>query len=103
MTAIAALNRHGRRVPDDVAVVGYDDIALAVHYQPPLTTVRQPIDVAGQALIDALLAQIDGQRTPPVELPTQLVLRGTTKAESADTALGASKTLAKRSSTRRRE
>ena len=100
MTAIAALNRHGRRVPDDVAVVGYDDIALAVHYQPPLTTVRQPIDVAGQALIDALLAQIDGARTPPVELPTELVLRGTTRAELADTGPQASKPLVKRALTK---
>jgi DNA-binding LacI/PurR family transcriptional regulator len=99
MTAIAALGRHGRRVPDDVAVVGYDDIALAVHYQPPLTTVRQPIDAAGQALIDALLAQIDGERPLPVELPTQLVLRGTTRAESA-AAPRANKTLAKKALTK---
>jgi len=100
MTAIAALGRHGRRVPEDVAVVGYDDIALAVHYQPPLTTVRQPIDVAGQALIDALLAQIEGERTPPVELPTELVLRGTTKAESANIVSQATKPVAKKSSIR---
>jgi DNA-binding LacI/PurR family transcriptional regulator len=81
MTAIAALHRHGRRVPDDVAVVGYDDIALAVHYQPPLSTVRQPIEAAGEALIDALLAQLDGERPLPVELPTALVRRGSSKSE----------------------
>ena len=84
MTAIAALHRHGRRVPEDVAVVGYDDIALAVHYQPPLSTVRQPIEAAGQALIDALLAQLEGGRPLPVHLPTSLVLRGTTKPEQAE-------------------
>ena len=83
MTAIAALHRHGRRVPEDVAVVGYDDIALAVHYQPPLSTVRQPIEAAGQALIDALLAQLEGARPLPVALPTTLVQRGTTKPERA--------------------
>ncbi|MDC8785404.1 LacI family DNA-binding transcriptional regulator [Paucibacter sp. hw1] len=77
MTAISTLRRHGRRVPEDVAVIGYDDIALAVHYQPPLSTVRQSIDVAGEALVGALIAQLEGEGTLPVELPTELVLRQT--------------------------
>jgi len=79
MTAISALRRHGLRVPEDVAVVGYDDIALAVHYQPPLTTIRQPIEVAGQALVRALMAQLGGERVPPIELPTELVQRQTSR------------------------
>ena len=98
MTAIAALHRHGRRVPEDVAVVGYDDIALAVHYQPPLSTVRQPIEAAGQALIDALLAQLEGARPLPVALPTTLVQRGTTKPERAGAAAKAAQ-LARRNLT----
>ncbi|HJW11267.1 MAG TPA: LacI family DNA-binding transcriptional regulator [Albitalea sp.] len=82
LSAVAVINvlrRHGKRVPDDVAVVGYDDIPLAVHYQPPLTTVRQASDAAGKALIAALMAQIAGERPKPVELPTELVVRGTTR------------------------
>lgn len=78
ITAISVLRRHGKRVPEDVAVVGYDDIALAAHYQPPLSTIRQPIDAAGKALVQALVAQLDGERAKPIDLPTALMHRGTT-------------------------
>jgi DNA-binding LacI/PurR family transcriptional regulator len=78
MTAISTLRRHHKRVPEDVAVVGYDDISLAVHFQPPLTTIRQPIDLAGKALVEALIAQTSGAKPKPVELATELVRRGTT-------------------------
>ena len=75
MAAISALRRLGRAVPDDVAVVGYDDIALAEHFIPPLTTVRQPIGEAGRVLVDLLLAQLAGQRVASRQLGTQLVVR----------------------------
>lgn len=84
MAAISVLQRHGRRVPEDVAVVGYDDIPLAVHCRPPLTTVRQPTQLAGKALIDALMSQVAGERPKPVELPTELVVRGTTRPVPAN-------------------
>jgi DNA-binding LacI/PurR family transcriptional regulator len=74
--ALRVLRAAGRRVPDDVAVVGYDDIELAQHTEPSLTTVRQPI--AEQALImtELLLAQINGMPIgDPVVLPTELVPR----------------------------
>lgn len=60
--ALRALAARGRRVPDDVAVVGYDDLGLAELTDPPLTTVRQPtVEMAEQAT-RLLLEQIDGGR-----------------------------------------
>jgi DNA-binding LacI/PurR family transcriptional regulator len=75
MTAINTLRRHGVAVPEQVAVVGYDDIALAAHFHPPLTTVRQPIEAAGVMLVESLLAQLAGERVGPKLLPTELVVR----------------------------
>jgi len=75
MKAIYALRAHGRDVPGDVAVVGYDDIELAGYCHPPLTTVRQPRDVAARALVNALLARVDGQSAPSLQLPTDLAIR----------------------------
>lgn len=75
MTAIATLRRLGRPVPESVRVVGYDDIGLAAHAHPPLTTVRQPMADAGRALVDALLSTVAGERVAPVQLRTELVVR----------------------------
>lgn len=75
MNAIATLRRLGRRVPEDVRVVGYDDIELATNAHPPLSTVRQPMGDAGSALVDALLATMAGEVVPPMQLPTTLVVR----------------------------
>jgi len=83
MTAISALRRLDRRVPDDVLVVGYDDIPLASFFHPALSTVRQPIENAGEQLVESLLEQLAGR--PPVsrQLVTELVVR-----ESSSAALG---------------
>ncbi len=75
MTVIGALRQAGVRVPEDVRVVGYDDIALAAQFVPPLTTVRQPIDEAGQGLVRALLSQLAGERLQSIMLDTDLVVR----------------------------
>ena len=75
MTVISTLRRLGRSVPTDVRVAGYDDIELAQHFHPPLTTVRQPIAEAGQALIEQLLSQIGGAKAQPILLPTTLEVR----------------------------
>lgn len=56
------LREAGRRIPDDVALVGYDDSAIARHMEPPLTSVRQPIEEMGRAMIDLLLAEIADRR-----------------------------------------
>lgn len=57
--AIAAAEQLGLRVPEDVAIVGFDDIPFAVHMRPTLTTVRQPIHEMGQRAIELLLQVLD--------------------------------------------
>ena len=78
MTAINMLRRESIHVPHDVAVVGYDDIELASYVHPPLTTVRQPIDIAGRTLVELFIKIVEGENPSSVLLPTQLVVRGTT-------------------------
>jgi len=74
--ALRALHEAGRRVPDDVAVVGFDDIEMARYTEPPLTTVRQPIQQIGRELARHLLRQVAGEDVDPVVLlPTELVIR----------------------------
>ncbi|MFZ6815714.1 LacI family DNA-binding transcriptional regulator [Undibacterium sp. Rencai35W] len=80
MTAINTLREKGFQTPDDVAVVGYDDIELARYFHPPLTTVRQPIALAGQALVDALLVLADQRNATPQLLSTELIPRSSSRS-----------------------
>lgn len=73
--ALRALAAQGRAVPDDVAVVGFDDVADAADYRPPLTTVRQDFDALGAAAVAALVARIAGEAASPVILTPTLVRR----------------------------
>ena len=72
-----ALRESGRSVPDDVALVGFDDSAIARHMDPPLTSVRQPTEEMGRSMTRALLAVIAGGESerPGLVLPTELVER----------------------------
>src|SRR6476620_6640287 len=78
--AIRAVRRAGMRVPDDVSVVGFDDSALMNCTEPPLTTVRQPIEPMGRAAIDLLVGLIAGSAVTQDELlfEPELVVRGST-------------------------
>jgi DNA-binding LacI/PurR family transcriptional regulator len=75
--ALAELRALGRRVPQDVAVVGFEDSVLARHTNPPLTTVRQPVEEVGRTMAEILLSEIadHGARRQQVTLPTELVVR----------------------------
>jgi LacI family transcriptional regulator len=76
------LRAAGRTVPDDVAVVGFDDIAIAAHVRPALTTVRQPCREMGEAAATMLLDHLDGTPLPdaPEVIPTSLVIRDSAPA-----------------------
>lgn len=76
--AMQALKRAGRRIPEDVAVVGFDDMGAAAHTSPSLTTVRQPFYEMGRIAARLLLERMSGTPLPsqPVILPTELIVRG---------------------------
>lgn len=75
--ALRALRQAGLTVPDDVAVVGFDDMPHAVTADPPLTTVRQPIRRAGGIAVETLLGMLENGPEPPrrIVLPTELIVR----------------------------
>jgi len=73
--AIGALRAHGRRVPEDVAVVGYDDIALAAYASPPLTTIRQDGLLVGTLLARTLVQRLETGTDSNVTIPAELVVR----------------------------
>lgn len=72
---LTALERAGRRVPQDVAVGGFDDSPAALPARPELTTIRQPWDRISAEMVRVLLAQIGGEDPAAVILPTELVKR----------------------------
>ncbi|MFE5741833.1 LacI family DNA-binding transcriptional regulator [Streptomyces celluloflavus] len=76
--ALKAARRLGLRVPEDVSVTGFDDLALAVAVEPELTTVRLPAEEFGEAGMRALLAVLDGGPAAVPALPVELVARGST-------------------------
>ncbi|MEW2475588.1 LacI family DNA-binding transcriptional regulator [Micromonospora gifhornensis] len=74
--ALRTLREAGRRVPEDVAVIGFDDIETAAYTEPPLTTVRQPIVELGRQGTRLLLRLAAGEEVEPaLILPTELILR----------------------------
>jgi LacI family transcriptional regulator len=79
---ISVLQKHGVKVPEDVSVVGFDDLPAASQMHPTLTTVRQPIEELGRTAVNTLLAMIAGLHaaTTQVTLPTDLIVRQSTAA-----------------------
>jgi LacI family repressor for deo operon, udp, cdd, tsx, nupC, and nupG len=75
---IQTAKRHGRRVPEDLSVVGFDDIQFARYTDPPLTTVAQPMREIGEGTVRLLLEILDGNEIAPVSitLPHTLMVRG---------------------------
>jgi LacI family transcriptional regulator len=84
---IQALKEMGYRVPEDVSVIGFDDISLARFSSPPLTTVRQDSELKGRLTAETLLALIDSKGNYPltqIMLPTSLIVRESTAPVSID-------------------
>lgn len=78
MMAIAAMDEireHGRRVPEDIAVVGYDDLSIAEHSNPPLTTIRQNITLSGKLLAQNLIDYVQTGMITNVTVPVELIAR----------------------------
>jgi len=75
MSALRALTASGLNVPRDVSVVGFDDIALASHANPPLTTVRQDLERGARTMVDLLFRRMAGEDTPSATMPAELVVR----------------------------
>jgi DNA-binding LacI/PurR family transcriptional regulator len=75
---LSGLGKSDLRVPGDVSVAGFDDIAAATRSVPPLTTVRQPLRERGRKAGELVLTALAGGRPRSVRLPTELVVRGST-------------------------
>lgn len=84
--ALLALHQAGLAVPDDMAIVGFDDLPTSKYAYPPLTTVHQPIREKGETAADLLIDQVEGksEAVQHVELPGRLVIRASCGARQAD-------------------
>jgi len=89
MTALGVLRSahvHGLRVPEDISVIGFDDLFLASYTQPQLTTVRQPMQRMGRMAMESLLKLMSGQPSgEPVKVPAELIVRESTAPPRPDT------------------
>ena len=89
MVALGAMQeiyRQGLSIPNDISLVGFDDIALAALVQPPLTTVAQPKHLLGQTAVEQLLAQIEhaeDHHPQEIRLPCSIVVRNSTAPVAA--------------------
>jgi LacI family transcriptional regulator len=84
---IQVLNAHGLSVPEDVAVVGFDDLSLAARTSPPLTTVRQHVEQLGRASVELLLKLIEEPEAAheSIVIPTELIVRESCGVRSKNT------------------
>ncbi|MGM9428467.1 LacI family DNA-binding transcriptional regulator [Hydrogenophaga sp. MI9] len=79
ISIMGALKERGIAVPERVRLAGYDDIALAAHVHPTLSTIRQPTEQAGRALVELLFESIQGQPRRAVLLPAELIERDSSR------------------------
>lgn len=82
--AVRALQAHGMSVPEDVAVVGFDDLSIAQQTSPALTTISQPIRSLGHEMATMLLRLMEGESPSPIILPTRLVVRDSAPAAGGE-------------------
>jgi LacI family transcriptional regulator len=84
--ALRALREAGKRVPDEVALVGFDDTPQAATFNPPLTTIRQPIQQTGVLAVETLIDILENGADPPrrIILPTELVIRASCGSRLVD-------------------
>lgn len=76
MSAIRALTERRLKVPEDVSVIGYDDVTLAQHTTPPLTTIRQDLSKGAALLIELLFKRLTGEVSSSVVIEPELIERG---------------------------
>lgn len=81
---VHAWTEAGLRVPADLSVVGFDDIAGAAHFSPPLTTVRQEFDALGRACLRQLRSLLAGEQVRPEAIAPSLVVRASTAPPTAE-------------------
>ncbi|MGB4640586.1 MAG: substrate-binding domain-containing protein, partial [Caldicoprobacterales bacterium] len=76
--AIKVCHTFGRKVPEDVKIIGYDDINIASLMMPSITTINQPIDEMGELAVELIIKQIEGKKVPTKNIfPVTLVKRET--------------------------
>jgi DNA-binding LacI/PurR family transcriptional regulator len=80
INAMGVLNARGFKVPEDIAVVGYDDVDASRHSFPPLSTIRQPLDLAARALLECLQEVMRGGQPASRQLSSDLVVRASTQS-----------------------
>ena len=76
---LLALYRRGIRVPDDMSIIGFDDLEFAAFLNPPLTTVEQPKREFGEKIFQTLLGLMQGEANQSIVIFPKLIIRGTTK------------------------
>jgi LacI family transcriptional regulator len=82
MGVMDAIRNRGLRIPDDISVVGFDNIPQSALVYPPLTTVQQPLEQMGRVASQMLLGILNNpnKEINRIELPTELIIRGSTSS-----------------------
>ncbi|MGD8171249.1 LacI family DNA-binding transcriptional regulator [Vibrio sp. TRT 21S02] len=78
--AIKALHDHGYRVPEDISVIGFDDLPVSCYFTPALTTMRQPVEEVGRVCAESILNLLSGAQHNAKLPPIELIVRQSTKS-----------------------